>query len=121
PQALQMGQALAALRAQGVVIIGSGSLTHNLYEVREPDAHPASYVAEFTAWVRSAVMTRGTQHLVNYRAAAPHAQRAHPTEDHFLPLLVALGASGKTDSVQVLDGGVTHGVLSMESYVWGLD
>jgi 4,5-DOPA dioxygenase extradiol len=58
--------------------------------------------------------------LINYRAEAPHAERAHPTQEHFLPLLVALGALQDSDTVQVLNGGITHGVLSMESYVWGM-
>jgi aromatic ring-opening dioxygenase catalytic subunit (LigB family) len=58
--------------------------------------------------------------LINYRAEAPHAVRAHPTEEHFLPLLVALGARQEGDVLQMLDGGgVIHGMLSMESYVWG--
>lgn len=119
-QALQMGQALAALRAQGVAIVGSGSMTHNLYEVDQPDAQALPYVSEFTTWVRTAVVTRGAAHLVNYRAEAPHAQRAHPSEEHFLPLLLALGATHGADPVRVLDGDTTHGVLSMESYAWGL-
>ena len=119
-QALQMGLALAALRTQGVVIVGSGSMTHNLYEVREPGAQPLPYVQDFTTWVRTAVATHGIAHLANYRVEAPHAQRAHPSEEHFLPLLVALGATHDADPLRVLEGDITHGVLSMESYVWGL-
>ena len=61
-----------------------------------------------------------TDHLIDYRRLAPHAQRAHPTEEHFLPLLVALGAVSADEPVQVLDGGVDHRVLSMESYAWGV-
>jgi 4,5-DOPA dioxygenase extradiol len=119
-QAVDMGRALAPLRAQGVVIVGSGSMTHNLYEILQPDAKPETYAQEFVAWVRTAVMAHAAQPLINYRAEAPHAVRAHPTQEHFLPLLVALGAQQEDDTVQVLDGGITHGVLSMESYVWGL-
>ena len=119
-QALEMGRALAPLRAQGVLIIASGSMTHNLYEIRHPDAQPEAYAREFAAWVRTAVLAHAVQPLVHYRAEAPQAARAHPTQEHFLPLLVALGAQQEGDAVQVLDGGITHGVLSMESYVWGL-
>jgi len=118
-QALRMGQALAPLRAQGVVIMASGSMTHNLYEIRPPSARAEPYAQEFTAWVRATVLTNSETSLVNYRELAPHAQRAHPTEEHFLPLLVALGASGG-EMAEPIDGGVTHGVLSMESYVWGM-
>ena len=119
-QAVAMGRALAPLRSQGVMIIGSGSMTHNLYEIRQPDARPETYALEFEAWVRTAILANAVQPLINYRAEAPHAERAHPTQEHFLPLLVALGALQEDDSVQVLNGGITHGVLSMESYVWGM-
>ena len=119
-QAVEMGRALAALRAQGVAIVASGSMTHNLYEIRQTDAKPESYAQEFAAWVRTAVQAHAVKPLINYRTEAPHAARAHPTQEHFLPLLVALGAQLEGDSLQVLDGGITHGVLSMESYVWGM-
>jgi 4,5-DOPA dioxygenase extradiol len=119
-QAVDMGRALAALRAQGVVIVASGSMTHNLYEIRQPDADPETYAQEFVAWVRASVQGYAVKALINYRTEAPHAARAHPTQEHFLPLLVALGALHDGDTFQVLDGGITHGVLSMESYVWGM-
>ena len=119
-QAVDIGRALAPLRAQGVVIVASGSMTHNLYEIRQPDAKPEAYPQEFAAWVRTAVLAHAVQPLINYRTEAPHAARAHPTQEHFLPLLVALGAQLDGDTVQVLDGGITHGVLSMESYVCGM-
>lgn len=119
-QALQLGQALAALRDQGVLIVASGSMTHNLYDYRQSGARPASYAEQFTSWVQTAVLARGVQQLVGYRAEAPHAQRAHPSEEHFLPLLIAIGATTAVDQVKVLDGGISNGALSMESYVWGL-
>ena len=119
-QAVDMGRALAPLRAQGVVIVASGSMTHNLYEIQQPDAQPEAYAQDFAAWVRTAVQAHAVKPLINYRSEAPHAARAHPTQEHFLPLLVALGAQQDGDTVQVLDGGMTHGVLSMESYVWGM-
>jgi 4,5-DOPA dioxygenase extradiol len=119
-QAVDMGRALAPLRSQGVMIVASGSMTHNLYEIRQPDARPEAYAREFAAWVRTAVQAHAVKPLINYRSEAPHAARAHPTQEHFLPLLVALGALQDGDTFQVLDGGITHGVLSMESYVWGM-
>jgi len=120
-QAVELGRALAPLREQGVMIIGSGSMTHNLYEFRQGTARPESYAQEFTAWVRAAVVANARTPLIHYRTEAPHAVRAHPTEEHFLPLLVALGARQDGDALQVLDGGgILHGMLSMESYVWGM-
>jgi hypothetical protein len=58
--------------------------------------------------------------LLSYRSEAPHAERAHPTEEHFLPLLVALGAASDADDVIAIDGGMTYGVLSMDSFAWGV-
>jgi 4,5-DOPA dioxygenase extradiol len=121
--ALQLGEALAAVRALGVAVVTTGSMTHNLYEVDfhvGPDSVTAEYVTDFTRWVRQAVTQNDTQKLVDYRQQAPHAQRAHPTEEHFLPLLVAMGARGNAEPMQVLDGGTTYHVLAMESYAWGL-
>ncbi len=119
-QALKLGQALAPLRDQGVMILASGSMTHNLNEFRQSGSAPQAYAQEFAVWVKTAVLANAVQPLINYRTEAPHAERAHPTEEHFLPLLVALGAQGTGDAPQRMDGGMTHGVLSMDSYVWGM-
>ena len=118
--AFELGQALAPLRDQGVLILASGSMTHNLHEFRQSASHPQAYAQEFANWVKVAVLANAVQPLIQYRAEAPHAQRAHPSEEHFLPLLVALGAQGSGDTPQWIDGGITHGVLSMDSYVWGM-
>jgi len=117
--ALALGRALSSLRAEGIAIIGSGSMTHNLYEFRGPEVtQPQEYVIGFSNWVRSAVENRDTASLLNYRTQGPHAVRAHPTDEHFLPLFVALGASINEDSMRVLETEVRYGMLSMESYVW---
>lgn len=123
--AWQLGRALAPLAEEGVLIVGSGSLTHNLYEFRGGDgghvgdgAEP-SYARDFVHWVRDAVVRNDAERLQNTLTRAPWAQRAHPTSEHFLPLLVAYGASDGSGEQQVLDGGFAHGVLAMESYVFG--
>jgi 4,5-DOPA dioxygenase extradiol len=118
--ALHLGRALAPLRDSGVLIVGSGSLTHNLYEVAARTSTSARYANEFAQWVREAVIRKDTESLLSYRSEAPHAQRAHPTEEHFLPLLVALGAASDADDVIAIDGGMTYGVLSMDSFAWGV-
>ena len=118
-QAVHLGRALAPLRAQGVLILASGSMTHNLREFRQGVSQPSSYVQEFSNWVITAVRANAVQAVVQYRTEAPHAQRAHPTEEHFLPLLVAMGAQREGDGVRRLDGGIEHGMLSMDSFVWG--
>jgi 4,5-DOPA dioxygenase extradiol len=67
------------------------------------------------------LVKRDIDALLDYRRRAPHALRAHPSEEHFLPLLVALGASDPADELRVIEGGTTYGVLSMESYVFYAD
>lgn len=117
--ALRMGQALAPLRERGVLVIGSGSLTHNLYEFRQHVRDP-EYAQAFADWVNDAVLARDLDALVDYRRRAPHAQRAHPSEEHYLPLLVAAGASHPEDSARRIDGGMSYGVLSMDSFGFAL-
>lgn len=115
------GQALAPLRDEGVLVVGSGSLTHNLYEFRSGHGDDAAYATEFVAWVRDAVRRSDSVRVRRTLDEAPHAQRAHPTTEHFLPLLVAAGAAGEGASAEVIDGGIAHGVLSMDTFVFGSD
>jgi 4,5-DOPA dioxygenase extradiol len=117
--AYALGQALAPLAQEGVLVIGSGSLTHNLYEFRTGEVKAADYAVEFTHWIRDAVQRGDTDALLRALQDAPHAQRAHPTSDHFLPLLVAAGAATDATPTTVLDGGIRHGMLAMESYLFG--
>lgn len=116
--ALALGRALAPLADEQVLIVGSGSLTHNLHEFR-PGAPPEAYAREFAAWVRDAVASGDRDRLADTLALAPHARRAHPTAEHFLPLLVAAGAAGSPTPVTVIEGGVTDGVLAMDGFVFG--
>ena len=129
PQALQpatawsLGQALRAAVDGDVLLIGSGSLTHNLQELGPADAPPQPHAQAFVEWIRAAVRTGDADALIQALQRAPQARRAHPTAEHFLPLLVAAGAApqppGAGWRVRVLDGGMRFGVLSMESYVFG--
>ena len=116
--ALRMGEVLAPLRERGVLVVGSGSLTHNLYEFRQ-DVRDPEYAQAFADWVAAAVARRDVEALLDYRARAPFATRAHPTEEHFLPLLVALGASRRDEAGTPVPGGMTYGVLSMDSFAFG--
>lgn len=118
-RAFALGQALAPLAQDGVLIVGSGSLTHNLYEFRAGDVQAATYAQEFSSWVRQAVLDGDMKRLEQTLEIAPHATRAHPTTEHFLPLLVAAGAASQPNPVTVLNGGIRHGVLAMESYLFG--
>jgi 4,5-DOPA dioxygenase extradiol len=119
-RAWAFGQALAPLADEGVLIVGSGSLTHNLYEFRSGHGDEEAYAAEFAAWVREAVEQGDRARLLRTLDDAPHARRAHPTAEHFWPLLVAAGAADPAQPVQVIEGGITHGVLAMDSYAFGV-
>ena len=118
--AVRLGRALAPLADEGVLLLGSGSITHNLYEFRHDiGAASASYASEFVDWAREAVNKHDENALVDYLRVAPHAQRAHPTPDHYLPLPFAFGAAAPGAPVRVLDGGMTYGVIAMDSYLFG--
>lgn len=114
-----MGQALRGLRDQGVLVIGSGSMTHNLAEFFGGAREPAPYVLEFSRWIENAVTHGSLKALLDYRREAPHAQRAHPTEDHFLPLFFALGAGGfGEDGVKpdYISREVMYSMLAMDTF-----
>jgi 4,5-DOPA dioxygenase extradiol len=113
------GAALAPLADEGVLIVGSGSLTHNLAEFRTGAGSDEPYAAEFAVWVRDAVVQGDSARLRQTLALAPHAKRAHPSTEHFWPLLVAAGAAAAALPATVIDGGITHGVLSMDSFIFG--
>ncbi|HYD76389.1 class III extradiol ring-cleavage dioxygenase [Ramlibacter sp.] len=117
--AYALGRALAPLAEEGVLVVGSGSLTHNLYEFRMGSTEGAAYAREFALWIRQAVLEGDRERLLQAMERAPHAARAHPTDEHFLPLLVALGASREGAPATVLDGGIRDSVLAMESYLFG--
>lgn len=121
---LALGLALRSLRDEGVLVLGSGHLTHNLREyfmaLRSRDAVAADgdapgYVTEFREWVRERLEARELDALARYETLAPGARRAHPTPEHFLPLLVAAGAAGDYERAdRVLDH--VDGPLAMDSY-----
>lgn len=119
PQALwQLGQQLSSLRQQGIVLIGSGSLTHNLRHLHADHSRVTQYALTFQQWIRQGIQERSVDALIQAESLAPHFKEAHPSSDHFLPLLFALGASQDNDQLEVLDGGMYYGALSMESYLW---
>ena len=118
--AFEYGRALAPLASEGVLVVGSGSLTHNLYEYRPEHGRGEVYAAEFAGWIRDAVTSGDHERLVRALEIAPHARRAHPTSEHYLPLVIAAGAASDMLPAAVLDGGIVHGVLSMDAFVFGM-
>ena len=115
-----LGRALASLKDEDIMVIGSGSATHNLHEFfrgqHEPNEEPPAWVAKFDDWVRERVAAGATDDLINYRKLAPFARENHPTEEHFLPLHVAIGAAGEDAKGELIHSSYANGVLSMDAY-----
>ena len=113
---LKVGEALAGLRTEGVLLIGSGSITHNLGEL---DWHAGPDVIEpwalaFRDWVVEKLTQNDRQALLDYRQQAPFAVRNHPSDEHLLPLFFALGlASGLVSSIKDSPWGAWDGHLSV--------
>lgn len=116
----QLGAALQQLRQEGVLVLASGSLTHNLYEFRgQPvDAPAPAWVASFEAWMHDKLVANDHAALLDYRKLAPMAEKNHPTEEHLLPLYVALGAAGPGAQASLLHSSFEHGVLAMDAYAF---
>lgn len=128
-----LGRALAPLRAEGVLVIGSGSYTHNLQAYfrggYKEDAPVPPWVAEFGAWVEDKIRQGDVEAIAAYRARAPMARENHPTEEHFLPLPFAMGAgmgvdAGKAMAGETVKGEHIHsshqyGVLMMDAFAFG--
>lgn len=116
----RIGRALAPLRDEGVLIIGSGSLTHNLHEFRgQPiDVAAPGWVSSFGDWMKARLDANDLQALRDYRTRAPNAERNHPTEEHLLPLYLALGAAGDNARAERLHASYEYGILAMDVYAF---
>ena len=117
---LRLGRALAPLAADNVLIVGSGHTTHNLRDwMADPRRQaPLPYAAAFAEWLGDRLRAGDTEALLAYREQAPDAARAHPSEEHFLPLFVAWGAAGTDADVVPVVEGFEAGALSMDSYLF---
>ncbi|HXF65501.1 MAG TPA: class III extradiol ring-cleavage dioxygenase [Burkholderiales bacterium] len=115
---VRLGEALRPLRDEGVLVLASGGATHNLREWRDRREGAAAlpWAVEFNEWLAQAVLSDRREDLIAYRTRAPHAVRNHPTDEHLLPLFVALGAGGPGGRAQRLHTGMVSGVLSMDAY-----
>lgn len=115
----RLGQAIAPLRDQGILIIGSGAATHNLAAFAAGyDAAPPDWVLAFDDWLATSIQANDRQSLLNYRHLAPYAVQNHPSEEHLLPLFVALGAGDTERPGRQLHHGFTYGAFSMAAYAF---
>lgn len=115
---LAMGEALAPLRAEGVLVLGSGGAVHNLREFSMGDGATAPWAAAFDDWLADRVAADDRKALVDYRSLRSEAARAHPRDEHFLPFFVALGA-GKGTPGRAIHRSFGEGSISMAAFAWG--
>lgn len=114
-----IGRALAPLAEEGVMILGSGGVSHNLREWRSvPPGAPPAWMTGFVTWVRQALESGNHAPLIDYVKQAPHAARNHPTTEHFLPLFVALGAAGANARITRELRGEADRALALDGYVF---
>lgn len=115
----QIGRALRPLRDEGVFVLGSGSLTHNLRRMAaEEDAAPFRWAAAFDAWADDVIARGDVDALLDWQRKAPDARMNHPTVEHFVPLILAMGTRHDGDRVRVTDKGFEHGGLSRRSFAF---
>ncbi|WP_102959111.1 DODA-type extradiol aromatic ring-opening family dioxygenase [Mangrovicella endophytica] len=121
---LRLGAALAYLRERGVLIIGSGSFTHNLREAftniraGRRNVETPAWVSGFVAWMSGRIEAGDRAALADYRRLAPFARENHPTDEHLMPLYVAMGAAGEGARAERLHDSRDFGVLAMEAYAF---
>ncbi len=126
-QLFALGQALAPLTssaAEGVLIIGSGSITHNLRRafaggLRDVDRPATAESTAFRDWFAERGAARDWDSLFDYRRRAPHASAMHPSDEHLLPWYVAAGAGGRAAPARRIHASLTYGELGMDAYAFG--
>jgi 4,5-DOPA dioxygenase extradiol len=117
---LRLGRALAPLRDENVLMIGSGSFTHNLSQLRRGavDGPEPPDVTAFADWFDTAIAEGRADDLLAYRTRAPYAVQQHPTDEHLLPLYVALGAGGEKPVPERLHSSAMYSSLRMDAYAF---
>ncbi len=117
-QVQALGRALAPLRAEGVLLVGSGGVVHDLSRLAWHDAAAPvdAWAATFDAWVADAVARGDDAALLDHRARAPGSRDAAPTTEHLDPLFFALGARRPGDRVETLCADIRHSNLSMRTF-----
>ncbi len=117
---LSVGRALAPLTREGVLVVGSGHVTHNLRDWMGSQGQraPLPYAASFAGWLADTLARHDDDALVAYREQAPGAARAHPSEEHFLPIFVAWGAAGRDAVAERAYAGFDGPALAVDAYAF---
>lgn len=119
--AFRVGQALAPLTQQGWLIVTTGNITHNLRDWQHAVmglATDTSYAKRFSDWIDEQLINGNTAALLNYRQRHSDAMRAHPRDEHLLPLFTALGAAGASAFPRAIHRGISDHVIAMDSYAF---
>lgn len=114
----ESGRALRSLRDQGIMIIGSGNITHNLHDINpDPQAKVAEWTLEFDRFIADAITRKNYSALINFQKRQRYAEHAHPTTEHYIPLLYIAGAAFDEDQSSFPYQGFEHGTLSMRNWL----
>ena len=114
----ELGAKLRPLREQGILILGSGNMVHNLRRIDWNErAAPASWALEFDRWVKSRIEARDFESLIERATESEAGRLSIPTPDHWYPFLVAAGAMGPGDQVDWVWDSIDHGSIAMRSFV----
>lgn len=115
----RLGQSVRVLREQGVLIVGSGGISHNLRELfaAHPDPDGANKVKLFTDWIYNNLKKGDVNSLLNYLHDAPHALFNHPTAEHFLPFFCFLGSCSDVTAIKRIHQQVEHKLLALDAYM----
>jgi 4,5-DOPA dioxygenase extradiol len=115
----EIGRALAPLRAEGVLIVGSGATVHNLRRLAPEGSPPPGWASEFDGWLHDRLGTRDLETLLSFPAQPQTARMAHPTDEHFLPLYVAMGAGWDGGAARRMHASYSYGSVGMACYAFG--
>lgn len=115
-QQYEIGKALAALREQDVLIIGSGGTVHNLPRLNWRSEAIDGWAEQFDNWIQSKLEAWDTEALFQYHELAPHAGKAVPTSEHFIPLLLAMGTGDGSRNAKLLHRSYQYGNLSLSCW-----
>ncbi|WP_028563742.1 DODA-type extradiol aromatic ring-opening family dioxygenase [Paenibacillus pinihumi] len=115
-QQYEIGKALSKLREQDVLIIGSGGTVHNLRRLDWRADGVDEWAGEFDNWLQSKLEAWDTEALFNYRELAPYAAEAVPTNEHFIPLLLAMGSGDAKRQAKLVHRSYQYGNLSLSCW-----
>ena len=112
-----LGASIVELRKHNILIIGSGAMSHNLYEAsfHNHNAAPPEWVQAFADWMKDRLESGVQKDVLQYRTVSPYAMKNHPTEDHIIPLFIAMGA-GNGSKGKRIHTATTYGTIMMDAY-----